>query len=123
MMEEKNGGQARTCPQCENHCPADGLKCGKGRKYFGVEDGGGHGREHGHGRHRDGLAGLLHRCGRFVRHTELEEDELFQALTEEEKTDLQAALEKLAADWTARCGEESFGHGHRHGGKHGDHHK
>ncbi len=26
------------CPQCENHCPADDLRCGRGRRYF-EEDG------------------------------------------------------------------------------------
>lgn len=120
MNEAINHNQAQTCPQCDNHCPADALQCGRGRKYFGTADDG-HGHDHshdghGHGHPKSGLAGLLHQCGRFVHHTELEEGELFQALTDEEKASLQALLEKLAADWRGRCGEESFGgHGHHHG--------
>lgn len=108
--------QVQFCPQCDNHCPVDSLKCGRGRKYFGVTDDGhdgrGHGRAHDHGgpgAHRNSLAGLLHQCGRFVRHSELEEAELFQALTGEERAALQAALEKLAASWQDRWGEESLG--------------
>lgn len=63
-------------------------------------------------------------CGRFVRHSRLEDVELFQALADEEKAALQAALEKLAADWKTRWGEESFGHGHHHGRDgEGNHHK
>ena len=134
MDEAMKNGQAQTCPQCDNHCPADALQCGRGRKYFGVTDGGHdgehnheHGHEHGCGHRRlGGLAGLLHQCGRFVRHSELEETELFQALTEEEKAALQTLLGKLSADWQARYGEEGFnrcGHGHHghDGEKH--HHK
>ena len=40
-MEEK-----QFCNQCENHCPVDDLKCGKGRRAFGLE--GEHGEEHSH---------------------------------------------------------------------------
>lgn len=114
MSKAFKDNQMQTCPQCDNHCPADALQCGKGRKYFGAED---TGHEHGHGcrRHRDGLGGLLQRCGRFVRHSELENAELFQALTDEEKAALQVTLEKLTADWKTRWGEEGSDRGHHHG--------
>ena len=26
------------CTQCENHCPENELRCGRGRRYFGIED-------------------------------------------------------------------------------------
>ena len=120
MDEAMKNDQAQTCPQCGNHCPVDALQCGKGRRYFGVTDEGhghkhdhDHGHKHGHA--KDGLAGLLHQCGRFAHHAELEETELFQALTDEEKATLQALLEKLAANWKERCGEEGFGHHGHHG--------
>ena len=146
MDRAMGNSQTQTCPQCENHCPVDALRCGKGRKYFGVTDDAqerGHSREHDHGcghshehdhgcghRQLGGLPGLLHQCGRFVRHAGLEEDELFQALTSEEKASLQALLEKLSADWQARSGQEALsrcGHGHhghngeKHHHKHEDH--
>ena len=128
MDEAMKSNQVQTCPQCDNHCPVDALKCGRGRKYFGVADGGsehGHG-GCGHGHPKAGLAGLLHQCGRFACHADMEETELFQALTDEEKATLQALLEKLTTDWRERCGEESDQHcGHGHHGHDGEkhHHK
>ncbi len=132
MDHSMENNREQTCPQCDNHCPVDALQCGKGRKYFGVTEAG-HDHDHGHGcghRQMGGLSGLLHRCGRFVRHAELEEDELFQALTGEEKATLQALLDKLSGDWQARFGGESMGcchHGHsdygEHRHKHGGHDK
>lgn len=123
-MDPKMGNaQVKFCPKCNNHCPVDALQCGKGRKYFG-KAGVGKGRHnhHDHSRPRDGLSGLLHQCGRFVRHAGLEEDELFQAFTSEEKAALQALLEKLSAGWQDRFGDEIFNRRHGHeGGK--DHHK
>lgn len=55
MNEAIKNGQMQTCPQCGNHCPADALQCGKGRKCFGVAEAGrghhGHDGEHRHHRH------------------------------------------------------------------------
>lgn len=122
MDEAMKNTQVQTCPQCDNHCPVDALQCGRGRKYFGVADGG---HEHGHGHPKSSLAGLLHQCGRFVRHADMEETELFQALDDEGKATLQSLLEKLAADWQERCGEAALsrcGHGH-HDHKDGKHHQ
>ena len=134
MDEAMKSNQVQTCPQCDNHCPVDAIQCGRGRKYFGVADGGhehdhrrghDHGSSCGHGHPKSGLSGLLHQCGRFVRHADMEEAELFQALSDEDKAALQALLEKLSADWQARFGEEAFGrcaHGH-HDHKDGKHHQ
>lgn len=110
--------QGQTCPQCGRHCPADALECGRGRSYFGVageEQGCGH--KH---KHLGGLPGLLHRCGRFVRHSDLEEAELFQALTGEEKAALQDILEKLSASWQIELDKDHHHDHHGHGG--GKHH-
>lgn len=136
MDEAMKNDQVQTCPQCDNHCPVDALQCGRGRKYFSVTEGSHeheHDHEHSHeqgcyrhGHPKSGLAGLLHQCGRFARHADIEEAELFRALTDEEKATLQALLEKLSVDWKAQFGEETFsrcGHGHHDhdGEKH--HHK
>lgn len=121
MSESRMNGQAGICPKCGSHCPVDALQCGKGRKYFGVEEREGEGRrdrDGGHDPAKGGLGRLLHRCGRFARHAALGEDELFQALTEEERAALRSALEKLASDWQGRYGEECLRRG---GGKHCKH--
>ena len=139
MNEAVTNDQTQTCPQCDNHCPVDALRCGRGRKYFGVSDNShehDHGHDHGgccgHGHPKSGLAGLLHQCGRFARHADMEETELFQALTDEEKAALQALLKKLVDNWQERCGEDGFnrcGHGHhghdgeKHRHEHGGHGK
>ena len=47
MDEAMKNNQVQTCPQCDNHCPVETLQCGRGRKYFGVADGG-HEHNHGH---------------------------------------------------------------------------
>lgn len=144
MSLSADRSQMLNCPRCGNHCPVSALKCGKGRKYFGVENEVSvdrrehkhdcehkhehecrqdhehkHKHEHKHGHKHDHPQGelscLLHRCGRFVRHAGLEEDELFQALTDEERVALKAALEKLSAGWQAQYGEEALdGHGKKH---------
>ena len=43
------------CEQCENHCPINALKCGRGRRFFGLEpqEGG----EHEHRHRHDGESG------------------------------------------------------------------
>ncbi len=104
MDQTKENKRVKRCPQCGNHCPVDALKCKKGRKYFGIagkkRDGGEE--DHGRKRSKDGLSGQLRRCGRFVKHAEAGEDELFQSLSDVEKTALQAILDKLSADWKTR---------------------
>lgn len=149
MSEIQKNNSVQTCPQCDNHCPADALQCGKGRKYFGAADEnreqghdghgehrhahnghahgqeyGKHGQEHGRGgRSKSGLAGLFHRCGHFLHHTDLEETELFCALTDEEKATLGTLLEKLSADWQTRFGGDHAGRGgHGHHGPDGEQH-
>lgn len=112
MSKATKNSQMKICPQCNNHCPADALQCGKGRKFFGVKKG-----NHSH-REPGSLASLLQRCGRLVRHTDVEEELLFQVLTAEEKAALQTLLGKLDTGWRAQFGEEAFRHGHHHRHKH-----
>lgn len=112
MNEEMKNSQMKICLQCDNHCPADALKCGKGRRFFGVEE-----ENHSH-RESGSLASLLQRCGRLVHHTDVEEELLFQALTAEEKAALQTLLGKLDTGWRAQFGEEALSHGHHHSHTH-----
>lgn len=96
------------CTQCDNNCPIDALKCGKGRRFFGLED-----REHG-SFDPDSLTGLLKKCGHALHHSggALNEAELFQDLSEEECSSLKALLQKLTASWDKRLGA---GGAHDHG--------
>ncbi|MCH4032751.1 MAG: hypothetical protein LKH04_07895 [Lachnospiraceae bacterium] len=63
IKTDENG--VRHCTQCPNQCPESALKCGRGRKLFGAEEGGSeegrgeghaheHGHEHGHGHDHHG---------------------------------------------------------------------
>ena len=64
MSKEMKNDSVQTCPQCDNHCPVDALKCGRGRKYFGVADGEhDHEHEHGHGHSHDHGHGQEHGHG------------------------------------------------------------
>lgn len=104
----------RNCPQCGSHCPADDLQCGRGRRYFGLEE-----EKHGGDAPDGSLAGLLLRCGRFVHHggRGMEEQELFQALTQEERAALRGLLEKLSDGWRRQFGQDCLDSGH-HGREH-----
>lgn len=89
----------KTCPQCENHCPADALKCGRGMNYFGVQR-----------RERDinsmsteeRLLVLLRGCGHHLHHNaehDTNADALVGMLTAEEKASLEAILQKCLQHW------------------------
>lgn len=65
MSDEMNNSQVQICPQCDNHCPIDALRCGKGRKFFGVEGedqerGHDHDHDYGHAHHHHGHEGRHH---------------------------------------------------------------
>ena len=108
------------CPQCENHCPADALKCGRGRKYFGAEDAG-------HMPDPDSLLGLMRQCGHILHHSssQKEEQELFKMLDESERSTLQALLQKVRRGWQEDMdgsAAEHRGHGnYLHKGHHERH--
>ena len=61
-------GLAQTCPQCDSHCPIDALRCGQGRKYFGIDKL--HRDWHLHNTHQgqNDLAGKFEHCGRILSH-------------------------------------------------------
>lgn len=89
------------CPGCENHCPLDALKCGKGRNFFGVKDD----REHRHDRPRRSdprAIELMIRCGKFLHHgvpQDADTSELLKALNPEEISMLEKLLEKCLQAW------------------------
>lgn len=102
---------SKYCNQCENRCPADDLKCGKGRAAFGLDPADSHGHEHGgHGQRvpMEGTLGLLQQCGHRLHHGGVGGDAL-SGLTASEQSELAALLTKLLADWDARF--PSQGHG------------
>ncbi|MBR2669980.1 MAG: MarR family transcriptional regulator [Solobacterium sp.] len=56
MNEER---EKRYCPQCENHCPEDELRCGRGHHYFEEDD-----MEHNHGEYHERRPGHERHCRR-----------------------------------------------------------
>lgn len=77
--------EVKFCDRCENHCPADALKCGKGRRHFGLKEPGGD---------SSPVTMLLRKCGHALHHG----NELpLAVLTEAEQAQLQTLLEKLTA--------------------------
>lgn len=109
----------KTCNQCNNQCPVDALKCGRGKAFFGEEGemAKGHGREghgrEGHGREghgggasfaSDSLYGLMRGCGHYLHHNQgnnggTDESELFRVLDEAEKKELKRLLAKVLDSW------------------------
>jgi len=106
-MSEQN------CNQCENACPVDALRCGRGRRHFGLE-----GSEHGHGHGGPDLSGplgLLRQCGHMLHHGGVDSGEALSSLTVEEQKELERLLGLLLADWKAKAPQDEGGH-HRHHG-------
>lgn len=94
----------KNCPNCENHCPVEELRCPEGKKYFGVED-----KESEKGPAFDQMPETaegkvimaLRRCGHYLHHNAGKggnaadaPDSLLASLTEEEKQILAMLLEK-----------------------------
>ncbi len=98
------------CDQCENQCPVDDLKCGKGRRHFGLEpDEGGKG--HGHSM-PEGPLGLLMQCGHVLHHGGAGGEDLLRALNAGEQAELERLLTALLNDWKGRIPAEGHKHGH-----------
>lgn len=108
MMSEQR------CDQCENACPVDALRCGRGRRYFGLEEPG-HGHGHG-GPDLSGPLGLLRQCGHMLHHGGVDSGEALSALTVEEQKELERLLGLLLADWRARAPRNADGNHHGHHG-------
>ena len=101
------------CDQCENQCPIDALKCGKGRRHFGLEPAEGEmpGREM-----PGGPLGLLMQCGHFLHHCGANGADL-SALTPQEQAELERLLTTLLADWKKQSPSNMPEHHHGHHGK------
>lgn len=89
----------QNCPECDNHCPVDALKCGKGKQYFGLpreeRDISGMGQE-------DRILVLLRKCGHYLHHNvgrDADAAALTGGLSVEEKTTLEALLQKCLERW------------------------
>ncbi|MDO5546073.1 MAG: hypothetical protein Q4F81_09690 [Eubacteriales bacterium] len=97
--------EKQVCDQCENQCSIDELKCGKGRKHFGLEpDEGGKGHPM-----PEGPLGLLMQCGHVLHHGGASGEGLLRALSAEEQTELERLLGLLLEDWKTRM--PGKGHG------------
>lgn len=89
----------KICPQCENHCPADALKCGKGEKYFGIRR---QEREISSMTADERILVLLRRCGHYLHHNaghDTNAAALVGMLTAEEKDSLEVTLQKCLQHW------------------------
>lgn len=102
------------CDQCENLCPIDALRCGRGRRHFGLEPEGGDRREQGR-QMPGGTLGLLMQCGHFLHHSGADGADL-SALNATEQAELERLLTVLLTDWKNRKSAEVPEHHHsRHG--------
>ena len=107
--------EKQRCDQCENQCPIDALRCGKGRRHFGLDSAddskGKPSREM-----PSGPLGLLMQCGHFLHHCGAGEEDLLAALSPQEQAELEQILTILLKDWKKRM------HAERDGNRHGYHH-
>lgn len=94
------------CDQCENHCPADALRCNRGRIRFGQEPV--------EKKMASGPVGLLEKCGFVLHHGGIKPEEAMSALTAEEQAELERLLSTLLADWQKRMPEGMKKHHHGH---------
>ena len=96
------------CDQCENACPVGALKCGRGRRRFGLEAE----TKHKHGMPDDPI-GLLRQCGHILHHGGLDSETALSALSQEEQTELSRMLKILLQDWKGYMSEKpNHQHGH-----------
>lgn len=94
------------CNQCDNQCPADALRCNRGRAYFGMEPA--------EMKMPAGPIGLLQKCGHLLHHGGVEMEEALRALTDKEQKELERLLPVLLDDWQKNQPEGARKH-HHHG--------
>lgn len=101
------------CPCCPRHCPKDALSCPGGQAHFGMSesDAQPHGHSHGHPHGRpetppssteEAILLNLRKCGHFLHHSagqSADADQLFLALSPEEKDTLKQLLDKCLRCW------------------------
>lgn len=91
----------KVCPECENHCPVDQLRCSNGRRHFGIQ------REEKNISTLsadEALMQLLRKCGHYLHHNvghgeKADTGALFGNLSEEEKKILVLLLQKGTQSW------------------------
>ena len=86
------------CPCCENHCPSDDLKCGRGKAHFGLISEGRGGVYHENREIKtleDEVIVLLHHSAEQAS----DHAALLSILSEEEKRNLAALLKKCLQSW------------------------
>lgn len=91
----------QNCNQCENHCPSDALRCGRGKAYFQRLQSG-----EPEFQSADPLVTLLYECGQITGHKiqklrqhGVEEKNLYRCLTDTEAAQLQSLLQRLKDGW------------------------
>lgn len=109
------------CTQCHNQCPADQLRCGRGKAYFEALKNGKTPQTRQETESDHPLIQLLTRCGQAAAHKSermrahgKDDAEILHPLSQEEQAQLQNLLTKLDTVWR----EEHRKHHERHGGMH-----
>lgn len=90
------------CPCCDNHCPADNLRCRRGREHFGIKDEGAGHHEHRPMHPEEKIIVLLRKCGHYLHHNAGRGGDtapLLNALTADERNTLEVLLEKCLESW------------------------
>lgn len=86
----------KTCPHCEKHCTVDNLRCHNGREYFGIKE------ERHPAYPEEKMIALLRKCGHYLHHNVGRNGDvapLLSALSPEERSTLEALLEKCLNNW------------------------
>lgn len=109
------------CNQCHNQCPADQLRCGRGKAYFEAIKNGETPQVRKEPESDTPLVRLLSRCGQAASHKSermrahgKDDSEMFHPLSQDEQAQLQNLLTKLETTWQ----EEHRKHHGSHGGSH-----
>lgn len=91
------------CNQCHNHCPADALRCDRGKNYFERLK---NGEEAALPESENALVRLLTKCAGVAQHKSQKmrehgknENAMFESLTAEEQARLEELLTKLQTAW------------------------
>lgn len=94
MKQTENKEMVR--PQCENHCPADQLRCPRGQAHFGTAA-----QEPEEQSLDDAVILLMRKCGHYLHHhgADASGEALLSALSEAGKNELIALLEKCMQNW------------------------
>ena len=85
------------CPMCQNHCPKENLRCGRGREYFNENK---HQEDYNntseHSSIKEQVIFDMRRCGHFLHHNrELDINKVFSNLSDEELTKLHELLTNI----------------------------